>query len=251
MTAKRAQRIARQSVLLGMGLSFVGMAAAAVGVLVPLAGAVAQEVIDVVAIGNSLRVLRRPRTGARVTEVPEAWVQQLAGAHGPLRVLLDDVRSTAGRLGELDGREARRVLQELCDRIRDDLIPHEWTDEAEIYPVVAATLRGDDPLAAMSRGHQEIFHLTTVLDRIVAGSGDEMEPADRGEALRLLYALDAVLRLHFAQEEELLATLEDGPATAGPPRAGPPTAPVRRRRAVPRRAGAARPAGTPEPGARP
>ena len=30
---------------------------------------------------------------------------------------------------------------------------------------------------------------------------------DRGEARRILYALDAILRLHFAQEEELLISM--------------------------------------------
>ena len=41
-----------------MGLSFVAMAAAALGYLPPLAGAVLQEVIDVLVIANALRALR-------------------------------------------------------------------------------------------------------------------------------------------------------------------------------------------------
>ena len=60
-TAARARTIARQSVLVGMGLSFVGMGFAAVGLLPPVAGAIAQEAIDVIAIANALRVLRPPR----------------------------------------------------------------------------------------------------------------------------------------------------------------------------------------------
>src|ERR1051326_1040458 len=53
---RRMRVIALQSAVGGMGLSVVGMFLAAFGYLPPLAGAVAQEVIDVVAILNALRV---------------------------------------------------------------------------------------------------------------------------------------------------------------------------------------------------
>lgn len=55
--AQRARRIARQSVLAGIGLSVLGMIAAALGYLSPVQGALAQEVIDIGVILNALRVL--------------------------------------------------------------------------------------------------------------------------------------------------------------------------------------------------
>lgn len=55
--ARRARRIALQSVGVGIGLSFAGMIAAALGYLAPVQGAVLQEVIDVAVILNALRVL--------------------------------------------------------------------------------------------------------------------------------------------------------------------------------------------------
>jgi heavy metal translocating P-type ATPase len=55
---RRALRIARQSVVAGMGLSIAAMLVAAAGHLPPLAGAVLQEGIDVAVILNALRVLR-------------------------------------------------------------------------------------------------------------------------------------------------------------------------------------------------
>jgi len=54
----RALRIARQSVLVGMGLSLAAMVVAAAGHLPPLAGAILQEGIDVAVILNALRALR-------------------------------------------------------------------------------------------------------------------------------------------------------------------------------------------------
>jgi heavy metal translocating P-type ATPase len=55
---RRTVRIARQSVVSGIGLSMCGMALAAAGLLVPVAGAIFQEAIDVAVILNALRALR-------------------------------------------------------------------------------------------------------------------------------------------------------------------------------------------------
>jgi heavy metal translocating P-type ATPase len=54
---RRTVRIARQSVVSGIGLSMFGMALAAAGWLVPVAGAIFQEAIDVAVILNALRAL--------------------------------------------------------------------------------------------------------------------------------------------------------------------------------------------------
>jgi heavy metal translocating P-type ATPase len=55
---RRATRIASQSVVGGIGLSACGMLLAAVGLLAPIEGALAQEAIDVAVILNALRALR-------------------------------------------------------------------------------------------------------------------------------------------------------------------------------------------------
>ncbi len=55
--SRRMRRLALQSAVGGMLLSVLGMAFAATGLLPPVAGAVAQEVIDVWAVLNALRVL--------------------------------------------------------------------------------------------------------------------------------------------------------------------------------------------------
>lgn len=58
----RMRRIALQSALGGMALSMVGMGFASIGLLAPVAGAVCQEIIDVLAIFNALRAAFRPKT---------------------------------------------------------------------------------------------------------------------------------------------------------------------------------------------
>ncbi|MEE2859797.1 MAG: heavy metal translocating P-type ATPase [Pseudomonadota bacterium] len=56
--ARGARRIAVESVVAGIGLSVLGMIAAAFGYLTPVQGALLQEIIDVAVILNALRALR-------------------------------------------------------------------------------------------------------------------------------------------------------------------------------------------------
>jgi P-type E1-E2 ATPase len=58
----RLRRIALESAVGGMLLSGLGIAVAAIGMLPPIAGAVAQELIDLVAVLNALRTARQPST---------------------------------------------------------------------------------------------------------------------------------------------------------------------------------------------
>jgi heavy metal translocating P-type ATPase len=211
--AKRARAIARESVLLGMGLALLGMGAAAAGLLGPVGGAVTQEVIDVLAIGTALRALRPPRSLQHTGSVPDSWSHQLAEGHGPLMLVLEDLRSVAEVVGSADEATALASLRAVATRISEEVVPHEREDESEIYPGLAERLGGNDPLAPMSRTHQEIFHLASLLDRLVDDATvDGFADDDRSEARRILYSLDAILRLHFAQEEELLTSITiDGP----------------------------------------
>jgi len=55
--ARRSRFIALEGVFAGMGLSVIGMVAAALGYLTPVQGALIQEVIDVAVIVNALRAL--------------------------------------------------------------------------------------------------------------------------------------------------------------------------------------------------
>jgi heavy metal translocating P-type ATPase len=59
---RRMRAIALQSAIGGMGLSLIGIFVAAAGYLPPVAGAITQEVIDVLAVLNALRTSMTPRT---------------------------------------------------------------------------------------------------------------------------------------------------------------------------------------------
>jgi heavy metal translocating P-type ATPase len=213
LVSRRARRIALESVLAGMALSTLGMMAAAAGWLPPVAGALMQELIDVAVILNALRALgdgRRPPP-----TLPEARVRSLIAEHGTLAVVLDRLRATADRLGVAqDGRALRAELAALT-RDLQRILEHERSDEADLHPKIAGMVGGRDPMAAISRTHREIAHLGRRFARIVQdlppGGPDAGETA---ELRRVLYALEAILRLHFAQEDELYDSVASAPRRA-------------------------------------
>src|SRR6185437_14486318 len=98
------------------------------------------------------------------------------------------------------------------------IMSHERNDEAEVYRTISAGLKGDDPLAGMSRTHQEIFHLGDSIERLLAGLEDDpTDVEDLVDLRRALYSIDVVLRLNVAQEEELYFSLDreySGPVAA-------------------------------------
>jgi heavy metal translocating P-type ATPase len=69
--AQKAQRIAFESVAVGISLSVAGMIAAAFGYLTPVEGALLQEVIDVAVILNALRALRIQPAWTGRTSTPQ------------------------------------------------------------------------------------------------------------------------------------------------------------------------------------
>jgi heavy metal translocating P-type ATPase len=201
--AHRTRAIALQSVMAGMGLSLAAMVVAAFGYLPPVAGAILQEFIDVAVIFNALRVLRLEGTHVK-NRIPAQDVEQLKHEHATLLPVIDRVSRLADRLGELPAMEMRTELASLNASLRDELLPHESKDDAQLYPRIAKMIGGEDPMASMSSTHREIHRLSRRLERLAAHLSDQgHDQATTQELRRTLYALDAILRLHFSQEEEI------------------------------------------------
>jgi soluble P-type ATPase len=209
--AQRARAIALQSVVAGMGLSILAMGVAAFGYLPPVYGALLQEVIDVAVIVNALRVLRLPAAQVART-MPADDIRRLREEHAALLPLIERMGRLAEDADRLPMPALERELALVNAALRDHLLPHESNDDASLYPRLARLIGGDDPLASMSHAHREIFRLSRIVARHADGghaghaeSGRDKEDSEgaRRELRRTLYALDAILRLHFSQEEEL------------------------------------------------
>ena len=220
--ARRARRIAGQSVGAGMGLSIVAMVAAALGAIPPAAGAVLQEGIDVAVILNALRVLAGPPGPAVLLGRDAALTHRFRAEHRVLRPDLARLLEVADHLGSVDPERALDQLRWVHRFLAEDLLPHEDAEEHELYPVLDRVLGGDDPTGTMIRAHVEIRHLVRRLGGLIAEIGPEGPDAeDRRELRRVLYGLHAVLVLHFAQEDEGYLSLADEPPPASGPSAPP------------------------------
>ena len=219
-TARRSRGIALQSVVVGMGLSFVGMGFAAAGLLAPTFGALLQEAIDLAVILNALRALGEGRAaGASLTGSEAVLTRRFSQEHAELRPGVEELRTTADALDGLSTPEALARARHALAFLTEELMPHEETEDEQLYPLVARALGGEDPTGTMSRAHAEIAHQIRRLGQLLStGEGVVPDEEDLREARRVLYSLHAILSLHFAQEEESYFSLadEEAPAASAP-----------------------------------
>jgi heavy metal translocating P-type ATPase len=201
--ARRTRSIAVQSVIAGMAMSGVAMAAAAVGWLPPVAGALTQEAIDVAVILNALRALGPGRKWGR-PPMPAAAARMLREDHERLEGALDRLREIADALDDAERAAAVSLIAEANRVVAEQIVLHEQEDESAVYPRLAKYLADRHGIGAMSRAHREIIHLAGLLARIADG----LVPADADrylirDAQRVIESIEALVRIHNAQEEDI------------------------------------------------
>jgi heavy metal translocating P-type ATPase len=216
--ALASRRTAIEAMGVGMGLSFVAMGFAAFGYIPPVAGALLQEGIDVISILIALRVLgwKPARPGARVSA---DVIDRLLQDHRELDAIAGELRGLANELDRLSPAELVARTTEAQVALRSQVVPHEVREEQEVYPALAAALRGPDPLAAHSLTQGELFRLIRQYERIVAdlaGGRAELDPEDLTDLRQLLIGMATLIRLNLAQEEDLAALLGKERVVAAP-----------------------------------
>ena len=203
MIAQRARRIAIESIVAGMGLSTLAMLAATFGWLLPVPAAILQEVIDVAVILNALRALS-PGHGHAGKSMTAAAGRELHRNHLALIGDLDRLRSIVDALDDATAERAAVLIAEANQVVQEQVVAHERDDEGNVYPQLAKVLRESHGLSAMSRAHREILHLARLLARVAEDLPSEK--VDRyliRDAQRLIEAVETLVRLHTAQEEDI------------------------------------------------
>jgi heavy metal translocating P-type ATPase len=213
-----SRRIAVQSAVVGMSLSLLAMAIAALGWLPPAPGALLQEGIDVAVILNALRALRgNPAVEVELPTDTEQMLRRFAAEHDELRDTVGLLRHTADRLAAGADAAALESLTRAHAFLSERILPHERAEETRLYPALAQPLGSSEATATMSRTHAEIQRLS---DRIgahlmLAQNSGAIQPEQVDDLLACLYGLYALLRLHFVQEEEnYFALVQDEPESA-------------------------------------
>ncbi|WP_433554604.1 hemerythrin domain-containing protein [Micromonospora zamorensis] len=109
------------------------------------------------------------------------------------------------------------ALRETHHRLTRQVLPHEAAEERHLYPELASPLGSGEATATMSRAHVEIRRQVDLLGAQLTQTEDgRLRPDQIPDLLATLYGLDAVLRLHLAQEEEEFFSLD--PSDSAPVR---------------------------------
>ena len=214
--ATRSRRIAIQSVVAGMAMSLAAMAAAAVGQLPAVWGALLQEGIDVAVIVNALRALRPVPELEHLDEEASALARRFAEEHASIRAVTERLRAVADALA-MDGNAVDLAgVRQVHRLLVDQVLPHEEAEDRQLYPALDRAIGGANPTGPMSREHAEIAHqvrrLGQLLDEV---EGERLDEEDAIELRRLLYGLFAVLALHTAQEDESYLSLGESTERVG------------------------------------
>ena len=117
-------------------------------------------------------------------------------------------RAVADVIGDASVETLQQAVDEVYAFLTLQLIPHAHAEDAALYPVVGRAMGAAQATATMSRDHVEVGQLTdelaAVRSEIVTGYPDECQ----AKALRrILYGLYALIKVHFAKEEEIYLPL--------------------------------------------
>jgi iron-sulfur cluster repair protein YtfE (RIC family) len=216
--AQRARAVAVQSVLAGMAMSLGAMAAAALGLLPAVWGAILQEGIDVAVILNALRALGGAPGEKRLAEEEASIARRFQAEHLVIRRDIDRLRLAADGLGAMSPAKAMDEVRQVHLLLVEEIGPHEEAEQEVLYPALERLIGGTDPVAPMTRAHVEIGHQIRRLGQLLDDIGsDGPDDEDIAELRRLLYGLYAVVRLHTAQEDESYLSLGDDEEPCGKP----------------------------------
>jgi hemerythrin-like domain-containing protein len=136
--------------------------------------------------------------------------QPLRDEHKELVPHIETLRTVGDSVGQAPIESLRRGVEDVFEFLGHHLIPHAEAEERVLYPVVGQVMGAPDATATMARDHVEVRRLTDEL----ASLRSELPRATLGEAQakalrRVLYGLYALVKLHFAKEEEVYLPLLD------------------------------------------
>lgn len=140
--------------------------------------------------------------------------QPLRDEHKDLLPHVEEIRVAADTVGNAPAAVVRQQVEGCYEFLAHHLIPHAQAEEQALYPVVARVLGAPEATATMSRDHVEIGTLVEELGTLRGALASEPIEEDTARALRrILYGLYALVRVHFAKEEEVYLPLLDARLT--------------------------------------
>ena len=128
--------------------------------------------------------------------------------HQRLLPHVQELRELADAVGDAPPAILHEGIERAHLFVTQHLLPHAEAEDRVLYPAVARLMGAPEATRTMSRDHLAIFRMGSELDELRGAL--QANPPSEGQlkALRrVLYGLYAVVKLHFAKEEELYLPL--------------------------------------------
>src|SRR5512143_682034 len=136
--------------------------------------------------------------------------QPLRDEHKELFPHVDRIRQVAEFIGDAPITEVRRGVEEVYDFLANHLKPHAEAEDAALYPAVQKVLGSPDATRTMSRDHTEIGRYIDELASLKENLSTVALTSELTRSLRrVLYGVYALVKVHFAKEEEVYLPILD------------------------------------------
>jgi iron-sulfur cluster repair protein YtfE (RIC family) len=127
--------------------------------------------------------------------------------HEMLLPHIDALREAGDAVGTATPAQLQKLTREAHTFLTDHLIPHAQAEDKVLYPEVDRVLGGVPATATMVRDHIEVGRYTEQLAELEPLTATALTDAQAGELRHVLYGVHAIVRLHFAKEEEVYVPL--------------------------------------------
>jgi iron-sulfur cluster repair protein YtfE (RIC family) len=132
--------------------------------------------------------------------------QPLREEHKELIPHIEKILKVADSIPDAPLEQIRDGINEVYEFLAYHLIPHAQAEEAALYPAVQKALGSVESTRTMSRDHVEVVGYTEELGRLE----QDLSPRSFKALQRVLYGVHALVKVHFAKEEEVyLPILEE------------------------------------------
>ena len=132
--------------------------------------------------------------------------QPLRDEHKELIPHIEKILEVANSIPEAPVEQIRDGVKEVYEFLAYHLVPHAQAEDAALYPTVQKVLGSPDATRTMSRDHVEVGRYVERLAELQK----DLSPQNFKALHRVLYGVYALVKVHFAKEEEVyLPILEE------------------------------------------
>lgn len=125
--------------------------------------------------------------------------QPLRDEHKELIPHIERILEVANGIPDAPIATIRDGVREVYEFLAYHLVPHAQAEDAALYPAVQRALGSADATHTMSRDHEEVGRYIEELSLLK----ESISPQNFKALQRVLYGVYALVKVHFAKEEEV------------------------------------------------